>query len=119
MSRPAVTTRCTSCNDESTTTPCICISLLCIIILKMESSQSKRSAAFSQEMSQPLFEKDMEELQSTLPPDKKLKAGREYIWNRKSKRIWKKICKSYKKWRKRCNMMYLTMETMKLFSLTH
>uniref|UniRef100_A0A803MY41 Transposase n=1 Tax=Chenopodium quinoa TaxID=63459 RepID=A0A803MY41_CHEQI len=40
----------------------------------------------------PLSEKDMEELQSTLPPDKKLKAGREYIWNRKSKRkaeYWK------------------------------
>uniref|UniRef100_A0A803KQD7 Transposase n=1 Tax=Chenopodium quinoa TaxID=63459 RepID=A0A803KQD7_CHEQI len=37
-------------------------------------------------MSQPLSEKDMEELHSTLPPDKKLKAGREYIWNRKSKR---------------------------------
>ncbi|XP_021737218.1 uncharacterized protein LOC110703742 isoform X2 [Chenopodium quinoa] len=45
--------------------------------LTMESSQSKRSAAFSEEMSQPLSEKDMEELQSTLPPDKKLKAGRE------------------------------------------
>uniref|UniRef100_A0A803N208 hAT-like transposase RNase-H fold domain-containing protein n=1 Tax=Chenopodium quinoa TaxID=63459 RepID=A0A803N208_CHEQI len=58
----------------------------------MESSQSKRSSAFSQEMSQPLSEKDMEELQSTLPPDKKLKAGQEYIWNRKSKRkaeYWK------------------------------
>ncbi|XP_021737219.1 uncharacterized protein LOC110703742 isoform X3 [Chenopodium quinoa] len=53
------------------------LAILCIIILKMESSQSKRSAAFSEEMSQPLSEKDMEELQSTLPPDKKLKAGRE------------------------------------------
>ncbi|XP_021732998.1 zinc finger BED domain-containing protein DAYSLEEPER-like [Chenopodium quinoa] len=58
----------------------------------MESSQSKRSASFSEQTSQPLSEKDMEELQSTLPPDKKLKAGREYIWNRKSKRkaeYWK------------------------------
>uniref|UniRef100_A0A803L456 HAT C-terminal dimerisation domain-containing protein n=1 Tax=Chenopodium quinoa TaxID=63459 RepID=A0A803L456_CHEQI len=43
----------------------------------MESSQSKRSASFSEQTSQPLSEKDMEELQSTLPPDKKLKAGRE------------------------------------------
>uniref|UniRef100_A0A803KUC3 Transposase n=1 Tax=Chenopodium quinoa TaxID=63459 RepID=A0A803KUC3_CHEQI len=49
----------------------------------MEGSQSKRSASFSEQTSQPLSEKDMEELQSTLPPDKKLKAGREYIWNRK------------------------------------
>uniref|UniRef100_A0A803MDZ4 Transposase n=1 Tax=Chenopodium quinoa TaxID=63459 RepID=A0A803MDZ4_CHEQI len=58
----------------------------------MESSQSKRSASFSEQTLQPLSEKDMEELQSTLPPDKKLKAGREYIWNRKSKRkaeYWK------------------------------
>uniref|UniRef100_A0A803N4L0 Transposase n=1 Tax=Chenopodium quinoa TaxID=63459 RepID=A0A803N4L0_CHEQI len=58
----------------------------------MESSQSKRSASFSEQTSQPLSEKDMEELQSTFPPDKKLKAGREYIWNRKSKRkaeYWK------------------------------
>uniref|UniRef100_A0A803MX30 BED-type domain-containing protein n=1 Tax=Chenopodium quinoa TaxID=63459 RepID=A0A803MX30_CHEQI len=61
-------------------------------ISPMESSQSKRSASFSEQTSQPLSEKDMEELQSTLPPDKKLKAGREYIWNRKSKRkaeYWK------------------------------
>uniref|UniRef100_A0A803M8M8 Uncharacterized protein n=1 Tax=Chenopodium quinoa TaxID=63459 RepID=A0A803M8M8_CHEQI len=58
----------------------------------MESSQSKRSASFSEQTSHPLSEKDLEELQSTLPPDKKLKAGREYIWNRKSKRkaeYWK------------------------------
>ncbi|XP_021759445.1 zinc finger BED domain-containing protein RICESLEEPER 1-like [Chenopodium quinoa] len=58
----------------------------------MESSQSKQFASFSEQTSQPLSEKDMEELQSTFPPDKKLKAGREYIWNRKSKRkaeYWK------------------------------
>uniref|UniRef100_A0A803MAV3 Uncharacterized protein n=1 Tax=Chenopodium quinoa TaxID=63459 RepID=A0A803MAV3_CHEQI len=50
------------------------------------------SASFSKQMSQPLSEKDMEELQSTLPPNKKLKVGREYIWNKKSKRkaeYWK------------------------------
>uniref|UniRef100_A0A803N3X8 GRF-type domain-containing protein n=1 Tax=Chenopodium quinoa TaxID=63459 RepID=A0A803N3X8_CHEQI len=61
-------------------------------ISPMESAQSKRSASFSEQTSQPLSEKDMEELQSTLPPDKKLKAGQEYIWNRKSKRkaeYWK------------------------------
>uniref|UniRef100_A0A803M668 Zinc finger BED domain-containing protein RICESLEEPER 2-like n=1 Tax=Chenopodium quinoa TaxID=63459 RepID=A0A803M668_CHEQI len=57
----------------------------------MESSQSKRSASFSEQTSQPLSEKDMEELQSTLPPDKKLKAGREYIWNRKREAIGKAV----------------------------
>ncbi|KAL2906539.1 Zinc finger BED domain-containing protein RICESLEEPER 2 [Bienertia sinuspersici] len=52
----------------------------------MESSQSKRTPAYSHEPSQALSEAEMEELLATLPPDKKLKEGREYVIKRKTKK---------------------------------
>uniref|UniRef100_A0A803NCA3 Transposase n=1 Tax=Chenopodium quinoa TaxID=63459 RepID=A0A803NCA3_CHEQI len=51
-----------------------------------ESSQSKRTPAYSQDTAISLSEVDVEELYASLPPGKKLKVGREYLQNRKSKR---------------------------------